>query len=255
MMVTLLGGFVHESYDYDLTQGDGITAQWVRKKLAAYRETITAYLSRKGRTKYYALSGESTVDEPGFFEGKPFWIPVAYTDEELQRISTLIIDCYNKDADEKIPYDTDIFDLCSDMPLHETKGFSAELDELIHKKAEEYNLEPYALSFDEHYFYRFKTCFYHREDGTLLSEEEFNIPLTDDEYINMLSQRLLLGKQFNYNRLVLTHPHLAQYLAERMLTWSFHEMNGEYQYPTFIIHFTEIEEDAKAILSEQENEK
>ena len=57
----------------------------------------------------------------------------------------------------------------------------------------------------------------------------------------------------NYNRLVLTHPHLAQCLTERMLTLSFHEMYDEY--PMFVIHFTEIEEDAKAIEAELEGAK
>jgi hypothetical protein len=246
-MKTLFKSFIYECSSYDITQGDNEAAQWVREKLAECREKANDYISKKDRIKYYTLSGTSTVDEPDVIEGQSIWIPVAYTDEELQRISTLIIDCYNKDVDDKIPYDTDIFGLCSDMPLHETKGFSAELDELIHEKAEEYDLEPCALSFEPHYNYRFMVFYYNRDTGELLSKQGFDVPLADEEYLELLSQRLLLGKQFNYNRLVLTHPHLAQCLTERMLTWSFHEMNGEYQYPTFIIHFTEIEEDAKAI--------
>lgn len=46
--------------------------------------------------------------------------------------------------------------------------------------------------------------------------------LTDEEYTDLFEQRLFVPRQFCYNRLVLTHPHLAQRLTEHIHELCFH---------------------------------
>ena len=259
-MITFLRRIGSYSSDfYDLTQSD---EEYVKKEIAQCREKASAYLSKKNRTKYYALSGESTIDDFELPEGQAVWFSEPYTDEEVQRIATLIIDCYNKGVDdanlpyEKLPYDTDIFDLCKDLPLHETEGFSEELDALIHKRAADNDMRPFAISLKPHYRYRFTALFYDKADGTLLHKKDFTYILTDEVYIDLLAQRLFVPKQFCYNRLVLTHPQLMQSITEYLHDWYYYDSPKDLGIcDPFIIHFTEIEEDAKAVLSEQENER
>lgn len=242
-MKTLYKGAVLVSNFYDLTQGDWEIAENIKKNISECEKTVSDYLEKKNRTKHYTISGISSLED----DDTEFHISLEFSDEEVERIRTLIVDIYNNDVDEseKIPYSTNIIELCKDMPLNEIEGVNEELDTLLFGKLLGYDIIPYDIDFNHHYLYNFDVSFYDQKDGTVLSKESFKIHLTDEEYIYMLTQRLLIGEQFNYNRLILSRPSLAQRISECILDYSFEEMWGKW--PLFVIHFTEINEDANSI--------
>jgi hypothetical protein len=100
-----------------------------------------------------------------------------------------------------------------------------------------------------HYRYRFDVSFYDKKSKSFLDPIEFCIELSDEEYIQLLAERLLVPCQFCYNRIVLTLPRIAQHITEYVHDWCYHNYPTEdgSVCPPFMVHFTEIDEDAKAI--------
>lgn len=252
-MITALKAFTFESGNYDLKN---CNEECITKEIARCRELASAYLKSKDRAQYYTISGDGYLDACNIIEHEDICCSVQFTDEELQRLRTQWIDVYNECTEEHLSYDADIdFATLSEVcPLDE---ISDDINALLEEKTHGTFTLIHGISSAPHYCYRFAVSIYDESKQTLHAPASFSMRLTDEEYTDLLEQRLFVPRQFCYNRLVLTHPHLAQRLTEHIHDLCYHNSPcGEiFTCPPFIIHFTEIEEDAKAILSEQENEK
>ena len=110
-----------ETNFYDLYQSND---EYILRKIEEAREKAKGYLEGKKRYKYYPIYGE---DES--IDGEVCYL-IRLSDYEVDRIKTIIIDEYNKLLEEGIPYDTDIYELCKDVPLTEIRD-NKELDNLL----------------------------------------------------------------------------------------------------------------------------
>ena len=252
-MITSIKGLINDSNYYDLNQSK---EKYITQEIAQHREAAAAYVATKPRTTYLYISGEGYNDNLQIFAHDEVCYAFPFTDEEMQNMRKQWIDEYNKDAEEHLSYDDDITfeELNEVIPANEIND---EITQMLYDKADGLITSIYEVGLAHKTFYRFAASFYDEETHTLHQPVNFRISLTEDEYIELLTQRLFVPKQFSYNRLVLTHPHIAQRISEYIHDWHFYNpVNGKiYSCLPFIVHFTEIEEDAKAILAEQENEK
>lgn len=244
-MLTGFKNLTYESNFYDLTKSN---ESWIRKNIAQFRDTAKEHLAKKQRIKYYDFIGEGYVDDCCIIQKDEVCYSFPFTDDELQRLRTQWIDAYNKDNDEPIAYDEDIdfkelFDACHITEIND------EIREWIEDKLGYRFMEIHGISATHHYRYRFDVSFYDKKSKSFLDPIEFCIELSDEEYIQLLAERLLVPCQFCYNRIVLTLPRIAQHITEYVHDWCYHNYPTEdgSVCPPFMVHFTEIDEDAKAI--------
>ena len=244
-MITGLKYSVFESNYYDLSISQ---ENQIKEDIAKFRDVAREYLAKKQRVKYYDFIGEGYVDDCCIIQKDEVCYSFPFTDDELQRLRTQWIDAYNKDNDEPIPYDEDInfeelYDAC---PITEIND---EIREWIEDMADGRFIEIQGISAMHHYRYRFDVSFYDKESQSFIDSTEFNVPLSDEEYVKLLAERLFVPRQFCYNRIVLTLPRIAQHITEYVHDWCYHNYPTEdgSVCPPFMVHFTEIDEDAKAI--------
>lgn len=246
-----LGGASYNTNYYDLAQSND---KYISKKVAECREMAKAYLTTKKRLKYYSITGNGFIDQYYAKEVEDIRFSFPFTDEEIGWIRTQWIDAYNEGLEEgyKIAYDNDItFDeLDAACPIDE---INEEVTKMLVDKTEGKFTYISKIDFAPHYRYKIKVLFYNEKDHSLYSPWHFMEKLTDEEYIELLTQRLLTPKQFCYNRLMLSHPQLMQRITEDIHDWHFENPQNKVLHSClpFIICFTEIEEDAKIILGKQ----
>ena len=220
-----------------------------------HREIAKAYFAAKQRTPYFIVTGEGYGDDSFSLEYDEVSCSCLFSDEELHWMRTQWIDAYNKTADNPISYDDDVtFDeLYNLVPGDEIDDeiFNKFTNMLYDKTG--YITNIHEVDFTPYYCYKFAISFYNEKARSLRPPIDFVIHLTDEEYIELLAQRLFLPELFNYNHLVLHKPQLAHRLTEVIYYWSLD--NTRNPNLPFILHFTEIEEDAKAIEAEMESEK
>ena len=219
--------------------GDKGMADWFREETMKYEEQAKSFLSTKERQKFYEFSGR-TVDEFSDYEGS-FLLP--YTDEEKARMEQLIIDTYNADEEVKL---NSVQEICKECALDELQGLNNELDELLlNPVAEKVGMYVYEADLEQvHFLYRMTCRGYNERRGMMMDPVGFRVELTDDEYVFLLSRLLMDRYGFNFNRLLLINPALAQKIASRAEDAS-RNIFG-HTVPT-LIQLDEIREDAEAI--------
>lgn len=252
-MLTSLKHYYCFYSSYDLSQSK---EEFITKEIAQHREVAKAYFATKPRTTYLYITGEGYSDESKFVECDEVCYAIPFTDEEIQNMRKQWIDEYNKDGEDVLSYDDDItFEELNDaIPADEIND---DITKMLYDKTDGLITCIRKVGRVHNTYFRFAASFYDEETQTQHKPITFSIELTDEEYIEILTQRLFVPKQFCYNRLVLTHPHIAQRISEHIHDWHFHNPLNDKLYSClpFIVHFTEIEEDAKAIEAEQEGDK
>ena len=249
-MLTSLKHFHYESNYYDLSQCE---EESIIQEIAKHSEAAAAYVATKPRTTYLYIIGEGYN---GIVQCDEVCYAFPFTDEEMQNMRRQWIDEYNKYEEKSLTYDADITfeELNEAIPADEIND---EITQMLYDKADGLITCIHNVERAHNGFYRFAASFYDEETQTLHQPINFHVSLTDEEYTELLTQRLFVPRQFCYNRLVLTHPHISQRISEHIHDWHFyHPLNNKiHSCLPFIVHFTEIEEDAKAIEAEQENEQ
>jgi hypothetical protein len=244
-MKTEFGALTYETNFYDLYKSDDT---YILSKIDEARKKAKEYLKGKKRNKYYPVYG---IDE---CSDKEVCYLIELSDYEVERIKAIIVDEYNKfyEDEDNVPYDTDIYELCKEFPLNELDD-NTELDNLLFHRApflmpSAKDLEISAIDFKKRkYMYEIQIITYDISNHSILSTNNSMIDLDDEQYIYMLSERLLIKEQFNYNRLILTNPKLAQHITDIILENNHLDYLTEC-YPPFVVIFKEINEDAAKIL-------
>lgn len=250
-MITSSNSFFIRSNGYDLcetgSENPSETALWVRKKTAECEAKAKEYFATKVRKKYYCFTGFVPEDcERCYYHG--------LTDEEVARIKELTVEAYkdyiNKTGnnyDEN--YASNFEEICEDIMLCEIEGINPELDDLIfgHYPALDgpFTLNSIDLQHSCHYY-----DVTYQEFGKEPVKE--SIQLTDEEYIYLLTQRLL-NNSFSFNRLLLYRPELAQKINEQ-LDGLCNDYVFESENP-FLIVFDEVNADVEAILKKDKEKK
>lgn len=246
-MITSIGPVQHEGKSYDLLETNSENpseyALWLRKETAKKEELARKYLETKDRSnqKYYNFTGilPESCERTFAFQ---------LSDQNVARIKELVFemckdDYLDEDSDDDLTPDDVFTAVCEDDVLWELQGKNPELDDLIFNQYEG-TWNPFEVHYVDlqHVYYRYDVTYL--EYGNKPQKE--SVELTDEEYIYLLTQRLL-SPHFNFNRLLLYRPELAQRLCVQL-----DGVNNEYLYESyspFLIVFDEIDADAKAILN------
>ncbi len=242
-MITSFNSLCFFSNHYDLLETGSATpsetALWFRKKFAENEAKAKAFFATKERKKYYLFSGITPEDHETSFS-------YPFTDEEVERVKKLTVEAYKAyigdDYDEN--WANTFEDICQDCELQQLEGINPELDELIfyiYDRAD----GPFTLhSIDfkqAHYVYNMT----YQELGK--EPQKVRAHLTDEEYIYLLTWRLV-HESFNFNRLLLYRPELAQKISVQFDGCNY-DYNCESDNP-YLIVFDEVNADAEAINEE-----
>ena len=244
-MITSLNSLLIRSTNYDLcetgSENPSENALWIRQKTAECESKARAFFATKERKKSYVFSGEVPENCPRSFL-------CCLTDEEVARINELTVIRYNDYIKKNLPNwdETDLASsfeqLCKEDMLAELYGENQELDDLIFDRYNGYD-GPFILhSIDLQNVY----CLYsmtYQEFGK--EPVKVKASLTDEEYVYLLTQRLL-NDSFSFNRLLLYRPELAQKINEQF-DGCCNDFLFECDNP-FLIVFDEVNADAEAIL-------
>lgn len=254
MIITSLPSFTITSNDNDLletgSENPSQVALWLRKETAKYEELAKAYLAQKNREKYYAFTG--------YFENlacdMSYLFPL--TDEQVERVKQLFMEIYRSGylkcgfkPEEIAPTFEEAMEN-EDYPFEGVKGVNPELDELVFDPLTDLDFGMDLKHIDlehPHYLYEVTVVDYNPQSMVPVKNK---VELTDDEYIYLLTQRLLYGG-FTFNRLILYKPELAQKIIHRL---DDSDGNGimERGCP-YLIAFDEVNDDARAILKKKKS--
>jgi hypothetical protein len=245
-MITSFNSLTYFSNNYDLleteSENPSKTALWVRKKFAESEAKARASFATKQRKKHYQFSGITPEDHETSFS-------YPLTDEEVERIKKLTVEAYKAyigdDYDEN--WANTFEDICQDCELQELEGINPELDELIFDIYDRVD-GPFTLhSIDlkrAHYFYYMT----YQEFGK--EPQKVRAHLTDEEYIYLLTWKLTY-ENFNFNRLLLFRPELAQKISVQL-----DGCNNDYLFESnnpYLIVFDEVNDDAETIMKKEES--
>lgn len=244
-MITSLNSLLIRSTNYDLcetgSKNPSENALWIRQKTAECEAKAKAFFATKERKKSYVFSGEVPENCPRSFL-------CCLTDKEVARIKELTVERYNDYVKKNLPNwdETDLVSsfeqLCKEDMLAEMYGENQELDDLIFDRYTRYD-GPFILhDIDLEHAH----CVYdmtYQEFGKEPVKVKAN--LTDEEYVYLLTQRLL-NDSFSFNRLLLYRPELAQKINEQF-DGCCNDFLFESENP-FLVVFDEVNADAEAIL-------
>lgn len=211
-----------------------------QRKAKAEAQAKEYFYNKKQREAYYWAGGTNFNDFD--CDNEAF---LHFTDEEVSRIKTLIIDDVNnrkitlqpvktvKEALEVLTYG-DLFDQ------------NEELRNLLLDRCEKANLFPSEIDFDTKYYYYKFGCLAYDDNGNLLLESvSADVSLSDEDYLTLLTLQIVDRENFNFNQLLKSNSELAIKLNNavegRVYGWYF---------PThlpFTILFDEVRADAEII--------
>ena len=247
MKTELAPGLVMETQGYDVVEaleksGDMEMAEWMRGEIGKYETMAREYLMKKERTKYYLLSGFSAYED----DDRDVDMMHALTDEEVVSLKKLFSKAY-AEYQETPGKEYSIEEIVSDFGLHELEGIDDELDAfLIGDCFYCMNMRIQSMDLDHvHYLYRMSCRGYDERRGEMMDPVSFRIELTDDEYVFLLGQQLMNRYGFNFNRLLLVRPELAQKICERAESAYFGWISPNNM--PFLIQMDDVRADAEAM--------
>lgn len=247
MKTELAPGLVMETQGYDVVEaleksGDMEMAEWMRDEIGKYETMAREYLMKKERAKYYLLSGFSAYED----DDSDVDIMHALTDEEVVSLKKLFSKAY-AECQETPGKEYSIEEIVSDFGLHELEGIDDELDAfLIGDCFDRMNMHLQSMDLDHvHYLYRMSCRGYDERRGEMMDPVSFRVELTDDEYVFLVGQQLMNRYGFNFNRLLLVRPALAQKICERAESAYFGWISPNNM--PFLIQMDDVRADAEAI--------
>ena len=239
-MITTFSSHCYSTNYYDIleteSENPSESALWLRKKFAENEAKAKAFFATKERKKYYEFSGITPDD----FETS-FSYPL--TDEEVDRIKELTIEAYKahigNDHDENRA--STFEEVCQDCQLQVLEGINPELDELIFNIYDRVDgpFTLHSIDFQHAYYFYEVTCQVFKDEPSTEI-----VQLTDEEYIYLLTWKLMY-ERFNFNRLLLFRPELAQKISDQL-----DGCNNDYLFESnnaYLIVFDEVNDDAEAI--------
>ena len=211
-----------------------------QRKLDAEAKAREYFNNTKQRQAYYWGSGSMYYDFDSYNEA---FLP--FTDDEVSRIKSLIIDDVN--SSETVPEPvTTVKEALEVLNYGDLFDENEELRKLLLDRCEKVDFYPEEIDFDtKHYFYRFSCLCFDYDANCATDVVPVRILLDDEYYLALLSLQLEYGSEFTFNQLLKMNPQLAQKLnkavEDSIYGWRFPK------HVPFTILFDEIREDAAAI--------
>ena len=217
MRTELAPGLVMDTKGYDAVEaleksGDMEMAEWMRDKITKHETKAREYLLKKERSKFYFLSGVSAFEhddsEVGYMH--------ALTDEEVANLKEACSRAYSGYM-ETPGKEYSMEEITADLDLFQLEGMDDELDKFMFDLCyDQMDMKLQSMDLEHpHYLYQMTCRGYNERRGEMMKPVSFNVSLTDDEYVYLLGQQLMNRYGFNFNRLLLLRPELAQKICER----------------------------------------
>ena len=211
-----------------------------QRKAKAEKQAQEYFYNQKQRKAYYWAEGDmyDGVDS----HNEAF---IHFTDEEVLRIKSLIVDEANRCLDDSDRVTT-MEEALEVLNYGELLEQNEELRDLILERCIKADLYPTGIDFDtKYYYYTFGCVAYDYSKNEVSGPHPVSICLSDEDYLTLLSLQLQNRKGFTFNNLLNTNPELANTLNNgvegRIYGWCYPE-----QVP-FAILFDEVRADAEAI--------
>ena len=180
-----------------------------KNKEAVLREKVQQYFNQKVREKFYRIEG---VPQGGFnFHEAVF----NYSDEEVERVKQLLSDALVQHLNLPARFYS-LAEIKEKVKLYELKGLNEELDEQLFTPCEEnYFMDVIDVDFEHPvYYYSMSTVLYNVSEQKTIGPVPFQIILTDEEYLYLLTEQLMYRDCFTFNRLQVKNPDLAAKITE-----------------------------------------
>ena len=211
-----------------------------QRKSEAESKAHEYFYNKKQRQAYYWGSGSMSGDFDSYNEA---FMP--FTDDEVARIKSLIIDDVNSCEITPEPVST-VKEALDVLNYGDLFDHNDELRKLLLDRCEQSDLYPDEIDFDtKHYFYRFSCLCYDYNGNHATDVIPVNVRLSDENYLTLLSLQLQYCNEFTFNQLLKMRPQLAHKLNNSVegciYGWRFPE------HVPFTILFDEVREDAAAI--------
>lgn len=186
------------------------TNEYWKAKESKCEQSAKAFFEKKEKKNYYSVSGSPAYEDDDMPRAYYHW----FTDEDKEKIKELIVSVYNAEYATE-PTDLPAYsykDVCENGSLGDLRSVNRELDELLFDNFwDECDMLVEDIDFENSsHLYQFLCRGYYEREKRMLPPESFKVPLTDEEYIYLLTQKLMHGEMFNFNRLIQTNPQLAQ---------------------------------------------
>jgi hypothetical protein len=187
------------------------------------------FYNQKVRKAYYYADGYDMDDSE-----MPHSAFLNFSDEEVERIKTLIVEAANEDRDcEPV---TTWQEAEKRLSYQELCGRTNALGRLLGDRLEEVSLDARTIGWDERmYFYRFSVIEYDSATGRVKKPKPKDMLLTDEQYLTLLKMQVRDPKNFNFNKLVKEDVELAKVLLEQV------------PLAPCLILFDEVREDAELV--------
>lgn len=209
---------------------------------------VKEFLASKERQKYYQFECESEDGRSGFE-----YLPL--TDDDIAEIKEIIMDGYKKyyweepkDGEERpLPSFEEVL---KEIDLYEFEG-DEDLDSLVFKHIQftDFYDPNHVVSMDlkhPHYYYQVTCVGYDPEREDTQKPRRILIRLTEEEYIYLVTQRLL-DENFTFNKLLSLRPELAQNINESVSGYYYNMDDYIANDFPYLIVFDEINADAEKI--------
>ena len=211
-----------------------------QRKSEAESKAREYFYNKKQRQANYWASGTMLGDDESYNE-----VFLPFSDEEVSRIKTLIIDDVNSSQITPQPVST-VKEALEALNYGDLFDQNEELRKLLLDRCEQSNLYPEEIDFDtKHYFYRFGCIAYDYSGNCITDVIPVRILLSDEDYLTLLSLQLQLRNEFTFNQLLKINPELALKLNDAVegciYGWCFPE------HVPFTILFDEVRADTELI--------
>ena len=226
VMINIDGCELTDEFDFDY--GDADTILWSNEpqrdklirdlriwtgsidKAEAAIKAKEYLLNQKERKAFYEFSG-SINDE--YVGNQEVYLTYNYTQAEIDHFIQLFIDLYNEEAEDENDTAKTLDDIIENINLWEYEGSNPELDKLFQRCKDDGM--PILNYFDRTpcYFYHFSYICWDPVEMEISNRRKFEVELTDEEYIYLLTEQLSDRRRFTFNHLTFENPQLAIKIA------------------------------------------
>ncbi len=246
-MITNIHGALYVSSSYDILNDENN-----RKKFEKQKTIAADYIRRNPKQNFYCITGRDLREEMELTDSELSCL-LPFSDEEVARIKELLVQTYNEEGDVCKTFE----EICEDMEIEELEGINAELDELLFEPCHDCNVNVERIDFDNpHHLYKITICYYKKgyydteaikdgEEPTAMVE--YKVRLSDEDYLTLLAWQLY-NPPFNFNRMMLVEPKIAQIIVDEV-----EQFLGEHLFQNdhpFFVLLDELKEDAARIQKE-----
>lgn len=217
-----------------------------------------AFFATKDRRKFYRVAGYDSYSEDNKDIEIVIWLYLS--DEKVEELKTYLIEEYHKFEPDDPCHNWEDFmntDPSLAVPFFEAMNEKAgPWDKLVASAVERSAIIPTGINFDN-----YLTCYhasyfeYDKEENKFKGPYQFNISLTDEQYILLLTLQLFEERGLTFNRLFDIAPDLFRHIYNIVESiFADPRIPDQWFYETYSIVLDEIVSDAKEITLALNNE-